>query len=260
MRPTVFADPTRLGEALAARIATELSAARAAGRHYVLGCPGGRSPASTYAALVALRPAVDHLVIALMDEYVEDGRAIDARLPHSCLRFARETITGPLGIPDDRLWRPDPADPAAYDERIAAIGGIDLFLLASGATDGHVAFNPPGSPADSITRVVELAETTRRDNMSTFPTLHSLDDVPRYGVTVGIDTIRRHSRNAVMIVHGAQKALAAERLMAAERYDDQWPASVVVECDNGELWIDQSALQNPPSGQLTHDQAAEGLR
>ena len=47
-----------------------------------------------------------------------------------------------------------------------------------------------------------LAEETRRDNMQTFPDFRSLDDVPRFGVTVGIDTIARHSRQAVMIVWG----------------------------------------------------------
>lgn len=244
MRPIVFTDPTRLGEALAARIAAELVAARDAGRRYVLGCPGGRSPASTYAALARLvaerQLDLGHLVIVMMDEYVEEGRAIDDRLPHSCRRFGRETIAGPLGIADDQLWLPDPAAPGCYEERLHEVGGIDLFLLASGASDGHVAFNPPGSAADSVTRVVELADSTRRDNMSTFPTLRSLEEVPRFGVTVGIGTIRRHSRSAVMIVHGAQKETAAARLTAAETYDAQWPATVVADCANAELWIDQS--------------------
>lgn len=260
VQPTVFTDPNALGAALADRIATELATARAAGRSYVLGCPSGRSPASTYAALAARRPHVDHLVIVMMDEYVQDGRAISSELPHSCRRYARETITGPLGMPDERLWLPDPADPAAYEDGIAALGGVDLFLLASGATDGHIAFNPPGSPSDSTTRVVELAESTRRDNMSTFPTLRSLDDVPRYGVTVGIDTFRRHSRSAVMIAHGSQKAATVDHLIDAEKYDPSWPASVISECAHGELWIDEPALQAPRSRpQSSNWPAADGI-
>ena len=87
-----------------------------------------------------------------------------------------------LQIPADRLWLPDPADPDAYDERIAAAGGIDLFLLASGAGDGHVAFNPPGTEAAARTRVVALPDSTRRDNLATFPTFGGeLDAVPRTG-------------------------------------------------------------------------------
>ncbi|WP_036528097.1 6-phosphogluconolactonase [Nocardia sp. CNY236] len=245
MRPTVFADPNQLGAALAARITAEVATARSSDRPYVLGCPTGRSPASTYAALAARRPYVEHVVIVMMDEFVVGGREIDPHMSHSCLRYAREVIAGPLGIPDERVWLPDPAAPAAYDDRIAAVGGIDLFLLASGATDGHVAFNPPGTPADSITRVVELAETTRRDNMSTFPALRRLDDVPRHGVTVGIDTIRRHSRSAVMIAHGTQKATTVEHLVEAQCYDEWWPASIIAECANAELWIDEATLESP---------------
>ncbi len=64
------------------------------------------------------------------------------------MRIAIPQILAPLeaaGGASPQLWYADPADPAAYDRRIAAAGGIDLFLLASGASDGHVAFNPPGS-------------------------------------------------------------------------------------------------------------------
>ena len=80
---------------------------------------------------------------------------------------------------------PDPADPEEYDKRIADVGGIDLFLLASGTSDGHVAFNPAGTPVGTRTRVVGLTEQTRRDNLTTFPTFGGLDEVPLYGVTVG---------------------------------------------------------------------------
>ena len=94
--------------------------------------------------------------------------------PWSCHAFARAEIAGPLGLPDESVWFPDPRDPAAYDARIADTGGLDLFLLASGASDGHVAFNPPGSPRASRTRRsrasagflagLSATPTTRRSN------------------------------------------------------------------------------------------------
>src|SRR5215469_17575484 len=49
------------------------------------------------------------------------------------------------GIAPDRIWFPDPKSPSDYDGRIENAGGIDFFILASGASDGHVAFNPQGS-------------------------------------------------------------------------------------------------------------------
>lgn len=261
--PIVFPDPEVLGRTLAAEIAVEIEEAARAGRSYALGCPGGRTAATTYRALadeVAARGLdLGHVVIVMMDEYVEavpqgaggrEYRAIDPELPHSCLRFGREEIVGRLnaaagpgrGIAPERLWGPDPADPEAYDRRIAELGGIDLFLLASGAGDGHIAFNPVGSPADSRTRVVQLGEQTRTDNLATFPTFGGLDDVPRYGVTVGIGTIRTLSRRVVMVAHGRDKGKAARRLTRTEGYEADWPATLFADCRRPRLYLDQAAV------------------
>jgi glucosamine-6-phosphate deaminase len=259
MRPTVYPDAERLGQAVATWIADGIELAAAEGRSYVLGCPAGRSGLTTYAALAGLvgarRLDLSRLIIAMMDEYVEPMAgsagyaAVDVDAPHSCRRFARERIVDPLSaaagrgrrIADVHVWMPDPADPAAYDGWIEAVGGVDLFILASGASDGHVAFNPPGTPADSRTRIVELPESTRLDNLATFPALGSLDRVPRHGVTVGIDTIRRWSATAVMVAHGTDKQTAAARLVAAERYDPEWPATVITECGEPRLCLDPAA-------------------
>ena len=188
----------------------------------------------------------------MMDDYVIPNRGgydhvpIDAH--YSCRRFAIEEIGKPLahlpGAPGrDRIWMPDPADPAAYDRRIADAGGIDLFLLASGASDGHVGFNPSGSPRDSTTRIVGLSTPTRTDNLRTFPKFGSLDDVPNHGVTVGIGTIADLSRSAVMVCLGAEKRPAAERIGAARSYDPTWPATIVTEILDAQLWTDRSALE-----------------
>ncbi|GAB3407758.1 6-phosphogluconolactonase [Flindersiella endophytica] len=253
----VFADPVALGRALADRIADGIEVANQAGRPYLLGCPGGRSAQTTYTALAGgvreRRLDVSQLVIVMMDEYVLPVKATPGTyepvadgLPHSCRGFGRDQIAGPLGVAPANLWLPDPADPAAYDRRIAAAGGIDLFVLASGASDGHIAFNPPGSPADSTTRIVELPESTRRDNLVTFPTFESLAGVPTHGVTVGIGTIGALSRQAILILHGEDKVTAAARITATERYDSSWPASVVHACEQPEIFVDKAAAGGPP--------------
>ncbi|MFF4258687.1 6-phosphogluconolactonase [Streptomyces sp. NPDC001663] len=261
--PIVFPDPEALGRRLAAEIADEIEEAGRAGRMYVLGCPGGRSAASTYRALaeeVAVRRmGLEHVVIVMMDEYVEAGasgahgveyRLIDPELPHSCVRFGRRKIVEPLnaatapgrGIAPERLWAPDPGDPEAYDRRIAEVAGIDLFLLASGAGDGHIAFNPVGSGVDSRSRVVALSGQTRIDNLSTFPTFRGLADVPRHGVTIGLGTIRAQSKRVVMVVHGRDKGQAARRLMMATGYEADWPATVFADCAHPRLYLDQAAV------------------
>ena len=256
----VFPDAAALGEATAREILQGIEDARAHGRAYLLGCPGGRSPRTTYAALADLvrERFVDlsHVVIVMMDDYVirsgDTFQRVSPDMHCSVERFAREEILAPLnaaagpgrGIPHDSMWIPDPQDPRAYDDHLRAAGGIDLFILASGDSDGHVAFNPPGAPADSRTRVIELAETTRRDNLGTFPDFRGLDDVPHYGISVGIATIAEFTRKAILVAPGRSKRAAVQRITSSPGYDPEWPATVLLLCSDSALYADE--LSAPP--------------
>jgi glucosamine-6-phosphate deaminase len=235
----VYRSPEELGEALAAEVLTAYHAR--IGPRFLLGCPGGRSARTTYRALAASGAQLDDLVVVMMDEYVVDGASVPGDAHYSCRRFALEEIAAPLRVEAERVWLPDPADPAAYDERIADAGGIDVFLLASGASDGHVAFLPPGSALDGRTSVLELAETTRRDNLATFPAFQSLEDVPRHGVSVGAATILG-ARRLRLVLHGSGKREAASRLLALDRFDPSWPASLVHEHADAAILLDEAAL------------------
>jgi len=156
-----------------------------------------------------------------------------------CTRFAHEEIAAPLGAAE--VWLPDVADPAGYDARIADAGGVDLFLLASGASDGHVAFVPPGSPREGRTSAIPLATSTRQDNLATFPDFQSLDDVPLAGVSVGLGTIAE-ARTLRLVLHGAGKRAATARLLAFDGFDRSWPASVVHDHPDAQIWIDKEAM------------------
>lgn len=231
--------PEAIGEQLAERVLSRLT-----GTRFLLGCPTGRTPRPFYDALARHTADLSRVVFVMMDEYLDPGYEY-ARV-HSCHDFVRRHITGPLGVRDDAVWFPDPKDPAAYDARIAAAGGIDFFFLASGASDGHVAFNAPGTPRDSRTRIVTLSAETRRDNLKTFPDFGSLEHVPRHGVTVGIDTIAR-AREAVMVVWGESKRLTLARILASDRYDPSWPATVIHECAMHEIICDVAARPRSPA-------------
>lgn len=255
----VFTDPISLGETLAEEIVSGIDTARAEGRRYVLGCPGGRSPRTTYEALARRVVGADlgHLVIAMMDDYVvpDPGGGFEhvpAAAHYSCRRFANEEIVAPLnevaavGIDPARIWLPDPAEPPAYHRQLHDVGGVDLFIVASGASDGHVAFVKPGTPLDSGVAIVTLAETTRRDNMTTFPEFGSLDEVPTHGVTVGLDTIIATSRRVRLIIHGPDKRRAARRVLAATDFDPEWPATFIHRCRGAQIWLDEAARSGGP--------------
>lgn len=191
----------------------------------------------------------------MMDEYLDeraDGSlaAVPVTAGHSCRGFAEREILSVLNascVPGQRLspaqvHLPSAADPAAYESLLDELGGVDVFLLASGASDGHIAFNGPGSNLADRTRVVPLSEQTRRDNLVTFPSFGGqLDKVPAHGVTVGPATIVSASRSVVMLLHGADKGLAARRIVGADAYDPCWPATVVAECANPHILIDEAA-------------------
>ena len=81
-----------------------------------------------------------------------------------------------------------------------------------------MAFLPPGSPRDGRTAVVELAATTRRDNLATFPGFRTLAEVPTSGISVGLGTIVA-ARSLRLVLHGADKRHAARRLLSLDRFD-----------------------------------------
>lgn len=239
-----------IGEDVAADLLARIGSACERGKHFLLGSPTGRTPKPVYAAMARrlseTKQDLSHVVLVMMDEYLVEGAQgleyAPASEPWSCHYFARVEIAERLnaGLRSDRrlkessIWFPDPGDPEAYEARIAEAGGVDYFILASGASDGHVAFNQPGSERHSRTRIVPLSQTSRRDSLSTFPAFGTLDAVPHHGVSVGIATIT-DARQAVMIVFGASKRRTLTRMMRAERYEPDWPATVIHECAKGAI-------------------------
>jgi glucosamine-6-phosphate deaminase len=254
----VFDSPDAIGEELARRLLARIERARTAGTRFILGCPTGRTPRPTYRAMAqqiaATKQNISHLTLVMMDEYLIAGeRGFEYAADHnvwSCHHFVREEIAGPLNerlpeakrIHEESIWFPDPRDAGAFDKKIADAGGIDFFILASGASDGHVAFNPPSSARDSRTRIIQLSEETRRDNLQTFPVFGVLAEVPSHGISVGIETIAT-AREAVMIVSGGGKRLTLTRMLNVERYEPQWPATVIHECAIREIWSDAEAAR-----------------
>ena len=252
----VFPSPDAIGEHVAHLVLARMEKARWADKRFVLGCPTGRTPRPIYDALarqLAEKPQdLSDLVLVMMDEYLVAADAgyeyASAKEPWSCHHFARVEIADRLNasLPATQRLRersilfPDPRDPADYDKGIADLGGIDFFILASGASDGHVAFNPPGAARSSRTRIIRLSEDTRRDNLQTFPAFRTLAAVPDHGISVGIDTIAS-AKESMMIVWGSGKRLTLTRMQSAERYEPGWPATVIHECAIGQILADTDA-------------------
>lgn len=110
---------------------------------------------------------------------------------------------------------------AAYDAAIEAAGGIDIQLLGIGV-NGHIGFNEPGTPFKLGTNIVELTQSTREANKIYF---NKIEDVPSHAITMGINTIM-HSRAVVLLICGASKQEAFDRLRSGEITED-FPASAL---------------------------------
>jgi len=260
----ILPTPEAIGEYIAERLLRRLEEARQSRKQFLLGCPTGRTPRPIFAAmadrLTETKQDISHLVCVMMDEYLvsKQGALVYASGDEawSSHHFARVEIARQLNagllpghrLKADSIWFPDPRDPSAYERRIAEGGGVDFFILASGASDGHVAFNQPGSPRDSRTRIIPLSHETRSDNLQTFPAFGTLENVPEHGVSVGVATMAA-AKEAVMVVWGAGKRLTLSRILSVKRYNPDWPATLIHECAVREIVSDSDAAgPGPPTG------------
>jgi glucosamine-6-phosphate deaminase len=113
-----------------------------------------------------------------------------------------------------------------YDDLIEAYGGIDIQILGIG-TNGHIAFNEPGTPRKSKTHVVDLTENTIKDNSRFFD---SIDEVPTQAITMGIETIM-NAKQIYLVAQGKHKKDILEKAVYGD-ITPEVPASFLQEHDN----------------------------
>jgi glucosamine-6-phosphate deaminase len=212
---------------------------KGAGRAFVLGLPTGSSPIGMYQRLIELYQAgkvsFRNVVTFNMDEYV----GLPEDHPQSYHSFMWSNFFSHVDIQRENVHildgnAPDlEAECAAYEDAIAAAGGIDLFVGGVGA-DGHIAFNEPGSSLSSRTRVKTLTRDTKIMNARFFG--GNPDAVPSTALTVGVATITS-AREVLILVSGLSKARALHNAIE-EGVNHLWTVSclqlhphAVVVCD-----------------------------
>jgi glucosamine-6-phosphate deaminase len=175
----------------------------------VLGLATGSTPQGTYGELIRMHREEDldfsQIVTFNLDEYV--GLGPDH--PQSYRYFMRQSLFDDINVKPENTHVPDglatdfEAYCEQYEQQIRDVGGIDLQILGIG-TEGHIAFNEPGSSLGSRTRLKSLTSETRQDNARFFG---SVEQVPRLAVTVGVGTILE-SRRCLLLAIGSSKAAA----------------------------------------------------
>lgn len=122
-----------------------------------------------------------------------------------------------------------------FDAAIHTCGGIDLQILGLG-TDGHIGFNEPGTPFDSLTHVTSLAPSTIVDNSRLFS---DISEVPTQAVTMGLESIMR-ARRILLMATGSKKAEAVYHLCKGAVTED-WPCSILQRHPNCTIFVDPDA-------------------
>jgi len=218
----------------------------------VLGLATGGTPLGTYKELINLHKEnkVDfsQVVSFNLDEYV--GLPIEHS--QSYYYFMNENFFKHINIKPENWYLPDgmakdiPQTCKEYEKKIKEHGGIDLQLLGIGG-NGHIAFNEPGSSLASRTRVKTLTEKTIKDNSRFFK---SIDEVPRYAITMGNGTIM-DSKAILLLASGDNKSDAIVKTVEGP-ITSMVPASIVQLHPRVTIAVDRDA-----ASKLTREYSSE---
>jgi glucosamine-6-phosphate deaminase len=209
-------------DALSARAAELLLSAIREDARAVLGLPTGRSPIGMYERVVRECSREYHCFRDVVTFNLDEYCGVAPEHPASYATYMKRHLFDHVDIDPSNTHIPhgiDP-DPGAYERELQRAGGLDVTFLGLGR-NGHIGFNEPGTKFDSRTRIVELTPSTRHANADLFPG----GDVPTHAITMGIGTILE-SRRIVLLVSGAGKEAAVERLQSGEVTED-FPASAL---------------------------------
>ena len=192
----------------------------------VLGLATGSSPIGTYQNM-----AKDHrengtsykdIITVNLDEYV--GLTADHDQSYAYFMYQNLFKNIDVKMENTNLPSGSAKDLQAECDRYNALleqYQQDVQVLGLGS-NGHIGFNEPGTPFGSVTHLVDLTESTIKDNSRLFA---SIDEVPRQALSMGIKNIM-NAKSILVVVSGKNKAKAVYGMVKGEVTPDL-PASVL---------------------------------
>jgi glucosamine-6-phosphate deaminase len=177
-----------------------------------------------------------------LDEYVDIE--INHRQSYKC--FMKNHLFGQIDIKIENIHFPPTErgiDYTVYDREIALKGGIDLQLLGIGK-NGHIGFNEPGNPFNIKTHLISLTSSTRQSNKRFFN--NRIDEVPKYAVTMGIDTIMQ-AKEIIISAFGKNKAHVVKEMIYG-KISENLPASILQKHPHVTVFLDEQAASKVLSG------------
>lgn len=192
----------------------------------VLGLATGSTPIGLYQNMIA-----DHekngtsyreISTVNLDEYA----GLDVTSDQSYIYFMRHNLFDHIDVKPENthIENGKAADRQAECDRYNALLEElprDIQVLGIGS-NGHIAFNEPGTPFGSVTHIVDLTESTIKDNSRMFA---SIDEVPRQAFTMGLKNIM-NAKKILILANGSNKAKAVYGLVRGE-VTEKVPASIL---------------------------------
>lgn len=206
-----------------------------------LGLATGSTPVGLYKLMIADYEAgkisYKDMTSINLDEYV----GLPVTHPESYRAFMNRNLFDHIDIKKENTHVPDGLNPdlaAAADAYTAYIAAhpVDVQILGIGS-NGHIAFNEPGTPFDSHTHVVTLKEGTRKDNARFFD--NDIDKVPTHAVTMGLKDIMS-AKFIILLASGAGKANAVNAMINGP-VSENCPASILQTHPNVLVVTDEAA-------------------
>lgn len=177
--------------------------------NFVLGLATGSTPEGAYAEMAKANKAGKVDFSKVMTFNLDEYWGLDCDHDQSYRYFMNDRLFNHINIRpwntnvlNGKAWNPK-LECDAFEQKIVSVGGIDTWLIGIGP-NGHIAFNEPGSPVDSRTRLVSLTQATINAN-SDGRFFSDPKDVPSCALSAGIGTIRE-ARKIIMLATGVAKA------------------------------------------------------
>ena len=200
----------------------------------VLGLATGSTPETLYKEMTASDVDFTEMTSVNLDEYVGLGGEDEQSYRYFMNKhlFDKKPFKETF-VPNGKAEDLDAA--SAEYEKIIDAHPVDIQILGIGQ-NGHIGFNEPGTPLDSLTHVVELTESTINANKRYFD---KVEDVPTRAVSMGIGSIMK-SKKMILMAYGEAKAEAIKGMIDGPVTTDM-PASALQNHQDVVVIIDDAA-------------------
>jgi len=244
IKSEIFENSVIASNYVAGKVRDRINENNAKGKQTVLGLATGSTPTKVYSELIRMHNeeglSFKNVVTFNLDEYYP----MKPDEQQSYVKFMNEMLFDHVDIDPSNINIPDGTLELdnvykfceQYDEKIDALGGLDIQILGIGRT-GHIGFNEPGSWEESTTRLVRLDNITREDATSDFIN----KEVPYRAITMGISSIMK-AREIYLLAWGLHKASIIQKAIEGP-ISSSIPATFLQNHSNTIAILDEQAAE-----------------